>query len=538
MSATNAHPAHDTHAPHARPPTPGPLPDGFGIALDERVRRWDGGRSLLGGHPTRLLRLTAAGAAAVDRWAAGATPAGNAEHALARRLVAGGHAHPLPPAGPLDPAAVTVVVPVRDRATQLDRCLAALDADGARVLVVDDGSADARAVARMAAAHGVALVRHPRSRGASAARNSGVASSDTPLIAFVDSDCVPAPGWLARLAAHLADPQVAAVAPRIVAAPSTRTTALGRYEADRSPLDMGPRPGPVAPLSPIPYVPSAALLVRRAALGGGFDETLAIGEDVDLVWRMRAAGWSVRYDPSVAVAHAHRDALRPWLRRRFVYGTSAAALATRHRGAIPVAVLTPWSMASWALLAARRPRAAAAAAVLGAAALHARLGTAAPPVVSARLQGEALGWSGRALALALTRSWLPLSLPLAARSRRMRTALLAALLARAAELARAPRRLPLTGALALSAADDAAYATGLWWGCLRERSAAPLLPRMLLGGAASGSRRGTAGRSTATRRLRRATWRGVAPASAAGRSRGRGSPRAPRDRPATSDPIP
>ncbi|HEU4704062.1 MAG TPA: hypothetical protein VFS37_16385, partial [Conexibacter sp.] len=56
--------------------------------------------------------------------------------------------------------------------------------------------------------------------------------------------------------------------------------------------------------------------------------------------------------------------------------------------------------------------------------------------------------------------------------------LLAALLVRATELAREPRpSLPV--ALALGAADDAAYAAGLWRGCLRERTLAPLLPRLV-----------------------------------------------------------
>ena len=49
-----------------------------------------------------------------------------------------------------------------------------------------------------------------------AARNIGLAAIHTELIAFLDSDCVPPPGWIEALGAHLADPQVSAVAPRIV----------------------------------------------------------------------------------------------------------------------------------------------------------------------------------------------------------------------------------------------------------------------------------------------------------------------------------
>ena len=65
-----------------------------------------------------------------------------------------------------------------------------------------------------------------------------------------------------------------------------------------------PRPGLVRPLSRIPYVPSAALVVRRAALPDElFDPALRGGEDVDLVWRLVQAGWDVRYEPAATVGH-------------------------------------------------------------------------------------------------------------------------------------------------------------------------------------------------------------------------------------------
>ena len=38
-------------------------------------------------------------------------------------------------------------------------------------------------------------------------------------------------------------------------------------------------------------------------LASGFDADLRVGEDVDLVWRLVDAGWSVRYQPSVTVFH-------------------------------------------------------------------------------------------------------------------------------------------------------------------------------------------------------------------------------------------
>ncbi|HEX7443956.1 MAG TPA: hypothetical protein VF320_08725, partial [Acidimicrobiales bacterium] len=61
------------------------------VVLDPTVRRVDGGRVLIGGSPLRILRLTEAGSATVDRWEEGAAVgASPGSRRLARRLLDGG----------------------------------------------------------------------------------------------------------------------------------------------------------------------------------------------------------------------------------------------------------------------------------------------------------------------------------------------------------------------------------------------------------------------------------------------------------------
>jgi GT2 family glycosyltransferase len=100
------------------------------------------------------------------------------------------------------------------------------------------------------------------------------------------------------------------------------------------------------------YLPSAALIVRRAALDR-FDPALRYGEDVDLIWRLEKAGWRFRYEPDVVVLHEERNRIA----RRFWYGTSAAPLKQRHPDKIRHVTLRPWPVAT--LLLAPRPRLAA-----------------------------------------------------------------------------------------------------------------------------------------------------------------------------------
>lgn len=465
--------------PGALPAAPGArLPDGFAVRLDPRVRRRDRGTVLLGGSPLRLLRLSprAVPLLAGDRLVVRDAPTA----ALAARLLDAGLAHPdLAPA--TGAAGVTVVVPVKDRPAELARLLAALRADPLTadlpLVVVDDGSA---APVR---ADGAVVLRHPTARGPAAARNAGLRAAGTPVVAFLDSDCVPRPGWLGALLAHLDDPRLALVAPRITALPGAGP--LHAYERVASALDMGPRPAPVQPLTAVSYVPSAALLCRRAALGpaGGFDEAMRVAEDVDLVWRLAAAGWRVRYDPAAEVAHEHPAGTADWLRRRAFYGTGAALLAARHGDVVSPLVVAP-DVAAAALLAVGGGRLGrlAALGLLAARAVRlsrrlARPGERPPLGLAAVLTARATGVGTRTMARSVTRHHWPPAVAAALLSRRARKVVAAVALADGV-LAWWPHRAevgPVRHVVGRRL-DDLAYGTGLWAGALRARSARALLP--------------------------------------------------------------
>jgi mycofactocin glycosyltransferase len=356
--------------------------------------------------------------------------------------------------------------------------------------VVDDSSPDRAAIAaatRSGTGPPVRILRHDRSRGPAAARNTGWRAAETALVLFVDTDCSdPRPAgaeWLAALGSHLADPDVVAVAPRVVADPADAPAHLAAYDAVRSPLDLGSGEAPVRPRSRVPFVPAAALLVRRDALAavGGFAEDLRVGEDVDLVWRLAAAGGTVRYEPAATIAHEVRPGLGPWLRQRFAYGTSAAPLEKRHpRAAAPLAV-SSWTALAWGAVAAGRPGTGAAVAAATTGLLAPRLrGLEHPWTEAARLAGGGHLAGGRLVARALRRDWWPLLAIAAAISRRgRRLAAGVAVGPPALEMARgALSGVPLgpAGWLVLRLLDDVSYGAGVWAGAVRCHRAGALLP--------------------------------------------------------------
>ncbi len=357
------------------------------------------------------------------------------------------------------------------------------------MIVVDDGSDDPAAVARVASGAGASVLRRAVNGGPAAARNTGLAATDTPLVAFLDSDCVPGPGWLDALLPHFADPAVGAVAPRIVPDEPGRTW-LARYEGASSTLDMGARASIVRPGSRVPYVPGAALVVRRAAAGTGFTETMRVGEDVDFVWRLAASGWRVRYEPAAAMPHQHRVRLREWFGRRKDYGTSAAILEQRHPGTVRPLYISAWTALAWLAAASGRPVAGAACTGTAIVLLARRLarvtgeewpwraaGTAWP--LAARLAGGGTIAAGRPLGSAISRTWWPVALPAAVAVRRMRWPLAALVLAPPL-LDWLDRRPPLDPPRYVAARllDDLGYSLGVWRGCAERRTVRPLLPQL------------------------------------------------------------
>lgn len=465
-----------------RPPA-GELPHDVRIVLDRGVSLWAKGSVAMGGSPWQVVRVAKEARPFVQRLGkagiTGASTAGSHDRAVARQLLNRGFVHPV-----IEPSRaqhrVDVVVPAFDRAVQLEACLRALA--GENIVVIDDASLDSEALRRVADSSGARLLRHESNSGPAAARNTGVEATDSALIAFVDSDCAAESGWLDQLLPHFEDPLVAAVAPRVRPTRDSRSL-LARHEEARSALDMGNSPEQVRPGGRLGFVPSAALVVRRAALGrSGFDEGLRLGEDVDFVWRLVDAGWQVRYEPTAKVRHEPFPDLAAWVTRRFEYGTSAAELHNRHPGRLAPARLSAWNVASLALHVCRCPRSAA----LASMAAGAVLGRPLRRVGGGLLMAEAIVARGlvadvAAVGHALRREWWPLGflgLATVRRSRLSRATAFCMLGPIVYEWLRHRPDVDPVRYAGLRLIEDAAYGSGVLVSAWHARSVALLRPEV------------------------------------------------------------
>jgi mycofactocin system glycosyltransferase len=389
--------------------------------------------------------------------------------------------------------AVTVIVPVKDRAEELRRCLGSLrdlsyPAEKVELLVVDDGSRDASREVALALGAGV-ISSGGCGRGPAAARNRGAAAAGGEVLAFLDSDCTASATWLLELAGHFEAPEVVAVGGRVDGLHAA--SRLDRYEAEMSSLCLGARGRSGQGGNDTFYLPSCNLLVRRRAFeaAGGFREALHVGEDVDLTWRLRDLGGRIVYTPTGRVCHEHRSRAGAFLRRRFQYGTSEGLLQRLHperrkRLVLPAALALATVLVAAALLAGVAWPAGAAAGVLlaDAARLARRLrakGLTVPGswVVAARLR--AFGSLLYYLAFHLTRYYAP-ALVLLGLAWPRAGAVAAALALGAAAVDHAVRRpaLGFPAFLVIYLAEHVAYGAGVFVGCLRVRTFASYRPSL------------------------------------------------------------
>lgn len=222
---------------------------------------------------------------------------------------------------------VSLVIPARNEASVLRACLDSAQlllrrGEVAEVLVVDDGSTD-ETPAIIRSYDGVTYLAGP-GRGAGAARNLGVSRATSPLIWFVDADCVIDPQALSRLRPHLGAAEVAGVSGSYGnMRDDVLLSCLIHEEIVQRHLRME---------GDVNFLATFNVLYRRSALQavGGFDDRFVKGQDAELSFRVRKAGYRLRFDRSSIVYHFHEDSLRRYLRVQRSQGYYRALMYWAH----------------------------------------------------------------------------------------------------------------------------------------------------------------------------------------------------------------
>ena len=231
-----------------------------------------------------------------------------------------------------DRNSVTLVIPGRNVAPVIRRCLEAVlpltrQGELREIIFVDDGSDDN--TVEIVESHPVRYIKG-EGRGPGAARNLGWQAATTPLVWFIDADCVTRADALQRLRSRLDAPDVVGVGGSYANMRPDSLLACIIHEEIMARHRMMP--------SEVDHVGSFNVLYRRDALEavGGFDEgTVNCGgsagaEDVELAFRLLEAGYRLRFEPQSTVGHYHPTRLLRYLRTQRQHGYWRVRLYLHH----------------------------------------------------------------------------------------------------------------------------------------------------------------------------------------------------------------
>lgn len=223
----------------------------------------------------------------------------------------------------------SVVVPTRDRPSQLARCLGALAEQeypdgGFEVIVVDDGGKAPLDswTSRFSKRLDLTVLRQPN-RGPSTARNHGAESARGRFVAFTDDDVESDPGWLAAFAAaHRRRPGDALGGKTLPSEPDNAYASTAHLIIHLAYSHYnGESPG----FARFFASNNLALPADRFRELGGFNPRFRTSEDRELCDRWVEPGHAMTFVPDAVVRHDFPATLPAFIRQHYRYGRGAFA---------------------------------------------------------------------------------------------------------------------------------------------------------------------------------------------------------------------
>ena len=231
-----------------------------------------------------------------------------------------------------------MIVVTHNATSHLDRCLDAVAQGPHEVIVVDNASTDGTRELVRERFPSVRLIELPENVGFGAANNVGMEAAGGDYFLLLNSDAWPRADGVEKLRVFAeANPQVGVAGPRLVS-PDGRVQksvrgfpTLWRLATEYFFLrKLAPRSRFLNDFygagfdyrsrRPAEFLMGAVLLLRRKAFEevGGFDPAFFMfSEEVDLCYRMRAAGWAVEFTPEAEFVHLGGASTAPAWDRMF-----------------------------------------------------------------------------------------------------------------------------------------------------------------------------------------------------------------------------
>lgn len=224
--------------------------------------------------------------------------------------------------------ALSIIIPCLGHARELAYCLQGLEAQIGELpieIIVVDSASDPAVQAVAGRFRRTRLLRSSDLLSAGAARNLGAKHAAAQVLAFIDADCIPEPGWARAAIETIAGGAVIASGPILDVLP------WHLIAASDNRLQFVDFPGR-RPAGSHPFFPGAHLAMRREVFEAsqGFDHQASVAQDVLLTMPMAsAAPGGALFCPAMIVRHWGRRSWAEFWRHQRIFGFSRAEYRLR-----------------------------------------------------------------------------------------------------------------------------------------------------------------------------------------------------------------
>jgi glycosyltransferase involved in cell wall biosynthesis len=224
---------------------------------------------------------------------------------------------------------VSVIVPVFNSQQTIVECIESLLSQDYpnelyEIVVVDNNSTDQ--TVEIVERYPVKMTHQRLLQTPAATRNQGVCEAKGEYLAFIDADCVAAPGWLLSIIQPLNDPQVGAVCGHTMA--YRPESLVEQFFAEHNRLLVNDQ-------EPFVSLLTCNMACPKSIMDqvGHFDQHLPTIEDLEFGWRIQSIGEKrIVVEPAALVYHQYRASIRGLFHAYRRYGYSEILVDTLFRG--------------------------------------------------------------------------------------------------------------------------------------------------------------------------------------------------------------
>ncbi len=236
---------------------------------------------------------------------------------------------------------LSIILPTANGADALFRCVESLlnqtySLERIELIVVDDNDDKylAQSLKESECSKFFALKYIPLShKGPAVARNAGIKSASSEVLAFIDDDCIADSDWAKFiLETHRLNPDKPVVGGLTYVSECDNTSLVSQFLSNNS-IEIG------FDKKEIIFFPTCNVSIKKHIFSEYlFNEDFSLpgGEDLEFFWRLYKQGYRFIWDKNIKVIHARKDNLLNFLKQAYCYGRGNLLMTYLHKKEHPL----------------------------------------------------------------------------------------------------------------------------------------------------------------------------------------------------------